>query len=320
MSRPTGAEAVKLLREWDNAYRDGDAKSEILSRFGTTHRGMRGWIEAIRQEDNMESVITRSTRRNAFLKETPNPTILSLKMQGTLAVLQDAQHPYHDRIVLDLIRKFLRQTQPDCVAFNGDWFDFYQLSRFDKNPDRLERLQTDIDIGVNTLRKFREDLPNARFIFLDGNHEERLRKFLWGKNPELISLRCLNLDELLGFAELEIDHVPKHQILEINGKFKVEHGDVVSRHSSWTAKAMFERRGGSGICGHSHRGGSYFKHDSDDYGWWENFCTCSLHPEYVKNPNWMHGFSLIHFIGDRFWVEQIPIIKNKFMYGGTIYE
>lgn len=50
-------------------------------------------------------------------------------------------------------------------------------------------------------------------------------------------------------------------------------------------------------------------------------CVCSLNPDWIQNPNWLHGFSLLHMTNDsHFWVEQVPIIKNKFIYGGDLFE
>jgi hypothetical protein len=47
---------------------------------------------------------------------------------------------------------------------------------------------------------------------------------------------------------------------------------------------------------------------------------CSLDPDWITNPNWQQGFSIITFEdGGRYFVEQIPVMKNKFIYGGRIY-
>ena len=170
------------------------------------------------------------------------------------------------------------------------------------------------------MRADREAVPNAKMLEEEGNHEARLRKFLWD-NPTLASLDCLDIKELLGYNELEIEFIPSNAYLLVNGILKLEHGDVISKHSGWTAKAMYDRRGGCGMCGHSHRLGSYYKvDDGRTLAWWENGCLCDLSAEYVKVPNWQQGFSVIHFVKDRFFVEQIPIINHKFVYGGKLYE
>ena len=85
--------------------------------------------------------------------------------------------------------------------------------------------------------------------------------------------------------------------------------------------SYYEKHGGCGITGHCHRGGSFLKTDRFGvWGWWEGFCLCHLNPDWIKNPNWQQGITLVHFIGKRFWVEAIPIIDHELMYGGKIYK
>jgi len=95
----------------------------------------------------------------------------------------------------------------------------------------------------------------------------------------------------------------------------------VSIHPAYTAKRHYERSGGFGMCNHTDRGGSFYMRDRVGmWGWWENFCTCTLDPDWIKNPNWQQGFTLVHFVGRRFWVEQIPIVGHSLMYGGKVYK
>jgi hypothetical protein len=203
----------------------------------------------------------------------------------------------------------------------GDANDFYALSSFDKNPDRIKSLQADLDITHMMFRILRQDLPSTEMYLLLGNHEDRLRRFLWSKATSLSSLRCLELESLYGTKDFNIHTVDYEKGLLVNNTFLFLHGDMVRRHSSYTAKGMYEKHGGCGIHGHTHRGGKYIKRDRFGiWGWWESFCLCQLEPDWIKNPDWHQGFSLVHIKGERFWVEQIPIIGNKFMYGGEIYE
>jgi len=243
-------------------------------------------------------------------------------MTTTVAVINDTHHPFQDKKIIRLVDSFLEEYKPNVIIYNGDLNDFYQVSVFDKNPDRVTRLQDDVDQTKAYLRKHREMMPDTLMYFLEGNHEYRWQKFLWTKAPEMSSLDCLNIKELFNLNDLGIIHLPYEEGLMINGLFLVTHGDIASIHSGYTAKRMYEKHGGCGICGHCHRGGSFYKRDRFGvWGWWENFCLCTLDPDWMKNPNWTQGFSLIHFRGrHRFWVEQIPIIKGGFMYGGNLYE
>jgi hypothetical protein len=238
----------------------------------------------------------------------------------TAAIINDLQIPYYDAKVLELVENFLAEILPDFLFYNGDIHDFYEISDFDKNPSRINRMQDELDFTRAILGKHKVLLPNTERKLILGNHEDRLRRFLWKKAPELATLRCLTIEELLGLKENEIELIAYEQGMMINDVFLILHGNIASVHSGYTAKRMYEKHGGCGICGHCHRLGSYFKKDRFGiWGWWENGCICHLNPDWIKNPNWVQGFSLVHFQDDRFWVEQIPIINEKFMYAGRIY-
>lgn len=239
----------------------------------------------------------------------------------TAAVINDTQNPHHDAKTLSLVEHFLQELQPKYLFYNGDMNDFYQISKFDKNPSRIDGLQGDVNSTKAMFKRHRDILPNTEFVLDGGNHEDRWQKFLWTSAKELASLDCLTVPELFKLKDYGIQYVPYECGVMINKIFMVIHGNIASVNSSYTAKRMFDKHGGCGICGHTHRGGSYFKRNRFGiWGWWENFCLCSLFPDWIENPDWEQGFSLVHFKGDRFWVEQIPIINHKFIYGGRLYE
>lgn len=253
---------------------------------------------------------------------TPIEITTPANKHTVFAITNDYQIPYQDKRIVRLMERFLAEVVvPDYLIYTGDIPDFYQISKFDKNPNRLDALQADVSQTKVMLRRHDQLLPNTKKFWLDGNHEYRLQKFLWTSAQALSSLRCLTIPELFGLEEFGIPYVPYEHGLMVNGLFLIVHGDIASIHSGYTAKRMYEKHGGCGICGHCHRMGSFYKRDRfGTWGWWENGCLCDLNPDYIKNPNWVQGFSLIHFFGKRFWVEQIPIIGGAFVYGGKKYE
>jgi len=244
------------------------------------------------------------------------------KEPQTVAVINDPHNPYQDVRTLSLVEGLLKEIQPNYLIYNGDMCDFYQISPFDKDPHRIPEMQGDINNTKAMFQRHKVILPNTKKILQDGNHEDRWQKFLWTKARELSSLRCLTIPELYGLSEYDIEHVAYERGIMINDIFLILHGTIASIHSGYTAKRMYEKHGGCGICGHCHRGGSFYKRDRfGTWGWWENFCLCSLDPDWTQHPNWVQGFSLVHFIGHkRFWVEQIPITGHAAMYGGKLYE
>jgi len=237
-----------------------------------------------------------------------------------VAVLGDTHNPFQDQRVIREVELFLHELQPDLVIYPGDMWDFYGISNFDKNPNRAGRLQQDLNSTAELFKRQRVLLPNARMIMEEGNHEDRLRRFLWSKATALESLDCLTVESLYKLKDSEVEHVDYEEGVLINGNFLITHGSIIRKFSAYTAHGMMDKHGKSGIHGHSHRGGASYHTDRyGEYAWYENFCLCDLNPDWISHPDWQHGFSLVHFIGDRFWCEQIPIVNRKFLYGGVLY-
>lgn len=240
-----------------------------------------------------------------------------MKTQTTVAI-NDLHGDFYDPIAFGLVIDFIKREKPDNVVLVGDIVDFYKVSRFDKNPNRIDSLQNELDfVHDKLLKPIRQAVPEAKIHYVEGNHELRLRKYLWRKAAELASLRVLNIKDLLGLKELDITYHEKfHKI----GDLYFFHGDVIRKHSGYTARAMYEKHGITLLHGHSHRDGKYtVRTRKGQFAVWENYCLCVLNPEYVDFPNWSQGFAYITHIGNRPFCEQIPIISGSYIFGSQIY-
>uniref|UniRef100_A0A6M3IRM6 Calcineurin-like phosphoesterase domain-containing protein n=1 Tax=viral metagenome TaxID=1070528 RepID=A0A6M3IRM6_9ZZZZ len=316
--RPEGEEFEDFCKQWDE--NDHEHKIRLAADYGVTYDTMKHW----RSESE---VPTRKQVKTIFSPPVKPPKVnvpLLFKTKSgisTAAIIGDTHNPYQDVEVIEVVENFLEQIQPDYLFYNGDINDFYQVSVFAKDPSRLGELQSDIDTTTAMFDRHSTAMPNTQKIFIEGTHENRWFKYLQDKAPAVSKLRSTNISELYKLEEFNISYVPFERGVLVNGVFLILHGDIVSVYSSYTAKRHFEKNGGSGMCNHTHRGGSFYKRDRFGmWGWWENFCLCSLNPDWIQNPNWQQGFSLVHFSDSgRFWVEQIPIVDNKFIYGGKIY-
>lgn len=234
------------------------------------------------------------------------------------AVLNDIQLAYHDEEALDLVLRFLQKTQPCGVILNGDIFDCYQISDFDKDPMNDKDLDVEIATGRGLFSDLRE--ITERLIFIPGNHEDRWRRMIWRKAPCLAKVKGMSFQEVFGLNDFKIECQESGYWL---GKLYVTHGTKVRQHSAYTARAHFEKYGVSVLIGHTHRGGVYYHTNlSGPHAAYENFCLCRMDLEYVKHPDWQQGFSLVHVDHDgSFHVDQLPILRDKHnqpyvMYGG----
>lgn len=240
---------------------------------------------------------------------------------GNVAIVNDQHFPDADMRAIKVSNRVMSRVKPSMIIIPGDLFDMYQLSKFDKNPQRIDKMQEEIDEVTNYLKVLRTLNPNARILLEEGNHEERLQRYLWTQSPGLSSLRALKMDCLLGLTDNGIEHVKYEDGVMINGTFLVLHGDLVRKWSGYTSRAMMEKHGGCGIHGHTHRGGSHYQVDRAGYQvWYENFCLCNLEPDYIRYPDWHHGMSIVDCLpSGRFFVQQIPIVDGECRYGGESF-
>lgn len=231
----------------------------------------------------------------------------------------DLQRPFQDDAAVAVVERFLKDTRPDVVHFVGDVLDFYQLSDHERDPAKRVGLWAQLEADAAWLWRVRDLVPDARLVWEDGNHEDRLRRYLWRAAPELADFPTLHLEELLAFKELEIERHPyRAGTLLAQGNFLVIHGDLVRPQSAYTARAMLDEYGVSGISGHTHRMGSHYKNNLGGYrAWFENGCLCRMEGmEYITHPNWQQGFSVGYFKEDRFHIDQVPVLHGKILYGG----
>ena len=240
----------------------------------------------------------------------------------TAVYIPDAHLPHIREPIFERLLQFLKDFQPHKIFILGDWLDFYNLSSFDQDPDLHGQLQKELNLGHYYIEQIRKVCPKSEGVFLEGNHEDRLRRWLW-RHPDIASLMDLNISSLLGLKELDFDSIEYGDYYDYNG-FLVKHGDLVRVHSGYTAKGELDKMGSSGISGHTHRLGSHYK--TDNLGtrvWFEGGCICEMELPWAKNNNWQHGFSVSYHEqnGNRFFVEQVPIIKDRFVApNGSFYK
>lgn len=233
-------------------------------------------------------------------------------------VINDIQFPWHDERVLDLVLSFIRDLKPYGVILNGDIVDCYSISSYSKNP--MEK--NDIVLEQRLSRKLMNDLaPVAKERWwLGGNHEDRLRRYMWNNAKEFAGMEEMTFPKLFHLADYGFKWKEYGGSLDL-GKLMVTHGSLVSKHSGQTGRNHMEKYGTSILVGHTHRLGVYYRRDVRGvHAAYENGCLCQLNPEYDHFPNWQQGFSVVHVDeGGFFNVQQIPILNRKcFFYGNQM--
>lgn len=261
----------------------------------------------------------------------PKPIIPRKAKLITALLYGDTHVGYEDERAVRIVHAIGRDAQPTFLVHMGDLLDCYHISRYDKDPRRRDNLQTEIDAARVHLAQARRAMPNSRFIFLEGNHEDRLRRTLWnleGPAAQLAKLtefqNAMTWPALLGLDELHIEFVPhaeqtRHSFLP---KFLLKHGTVVRGKSAYTAHGEWSKYGKSGASGHTHRLGMFCHRDHNGNQMWiETGCTCSLSPEYCVDPDWQQGCVFLTFNAENgaLAVEPVYIHDGSAIWRGKEY-
>ncbi|MGE0278315.1 MAG: metallophosphoesterase [Nitrospiraceae bacterium] len=249
----------------------------------------------------------------------------------TGVIYGDTHGQFIDEEAEAILHGILLDFQPHVVVHVGDAVDCYSISKFDKDPNRKESLQDEIDHARRHLARTRAMVPSSAFFLLEGNHEDRLRRAIWGSSGpqrEVLKLRevqkAMTWPTLLQTDQLGIEFVstfeqPKRDIFP---KFLVKHGEVVRKWGGTTAQGEYLKYGKSGASGHIHRLATFMHRDHNgNHMWAESGCLCGLDPAYMRDPDWQQGLLVVSFERETgaFQVEPIYIHRGLAIWRGKAY-
>jgi hypothetical protein len=245
----------------------------------------------------------------------------------------DFHCPDENKSAVRLLLRFIKDYRPDCVHVMGDFVNFTQVSRYPVDPHYTESFADELDDTRSLFTKLvyaiRSSHKSCSIEWIEGNHEERLVKYLIRNASKLSTIEIegeeiLSIPHLFELKKLNVEWVPASETHIIKGNVLVEHGDVARKFSGYTARAMLEKRNMSGLSGHTHRLALNFRKTVTSQNFWiETGCMCNLQPDppYVKSPDWQTGFSIGYYntSKDIMYPQIIPFINDSFYFEGKIY-
>ena len=227
----------------------------------------------------------------------------------TAVVYGDTHVPFHDPTAISVVRGIVKDVKPDVLLNVGDLVDCWQISRFDKDPTRKDSLQDNIDEARQHLAEMAAVAPKSRRVLLEGNHENRLTRTIWGLPGAARELPKLRLFQssmtwpvLLETQAIGWEWFPEREQSQatILPKIIAKHGSVVRSASGASAKGEWTKYGRSGVSGHVHRLGHFFHRDHNGTASWiETGCTCLLDPPYGTDFDWQQGCVVLSWNKDR---------------------
>lgn len=240
--------------------------------------------------------------------------------------------PTHAPRLVKPFLAFVKDFQPDVLALMGDQIDCFPVSRHLKD-NALERegqrLRDDIE---EFDKKFLSPLervlkPDARRIWLDGNHEAWADQLV-AREPGLRGLVAPRDVLRLKDRDWEIKH--QGYLLKL-GKWKGAHGDVIlgyngGRGTQYPAMRALNVYGSSVRLWHTHMYQSMMREVMADESYHTAVCVpgmCNRAAHYAKNaPNrFAHGFCYGYVFPDGLFQDYIVVIwKDRFVVDGKVYQ
>lgn len=228
------------------------------------------------------------------------------------AFISDVHFPVHEPATWNLTTRLLKIIRPDIIFLGGDIIDCHSVSKYPKKPESMFTLQEEIDTTFEALSGLRKSFPGATIYFKEGNHEQRLTKYLHSRAAELSPLRGLMLQNLLKLDDLGIQWIPNEEKFKIGELFHM-HGNEVPVGSVYPARNLYLKLGVNVIFGHYHRKSEYLDRamDGKAHGAWGNSCMETFQPEYTFHNQWTHGFHLVEYSRyGRFRVEPFTFFQQ----------
>jgi predicted phosphodiesterase len=254
---------------------------------------------------------------NTGVDESPR-TIETRAATLKVACLSDIHYPYEDVKSEHIALQFLKDYKPDVIVWNGDIFDMYAVSAYEKSVKKKMDIQEELDYGFERLKLWSEQVP-ATHYFRMGNHEDRLRRMPASLAPALSALRSLEIENNVDFESIGFKFIPDHLDLFI-GNLLFTHGTAARKGAGSSVKAHFDQFGCSVIIGHVHRLSVAYKRNKQGmHTMIENGCLCDYDVEYAAYPDWCQGFTTIEYDGADFSATLRPIINHKLVANGKVY-
>jgi predicted phosphodiesterase len=226
------------------------------------------------------------------LAEPWAPIELDCKRCG---IISDVHIPYHSEVAFEAAVKSLKKSKIDTLLINGDFADFYQVSRHQRDPNH-RKLSVELKLVIEGLEWLRSEFPKQKIVYKMGNHEERWDIYIWNRAPEIYDLANVRLDELLQLKRLKIEMVGDNPIML--GKLPVLHGHELGRSIFSPvnpARGAFLRTHHRVLVGHSHQTSTHT--DSDMFHsmtpCWSTGCLCDMTPKFARVNRWNHGHAMV---------------------------
>lgn len=253
-----------------------------------------------------------------WVKRNTEPTGLQ-----KVLIVPDVHVPYHDKRAWNLFLKVAAEFKPDILVCMGDLLDMYTVSTFSKDPSRKASLGKEIKAGNKALDQL-DALGATRKMFVEGNHEFRLARYLLEKAPELFDF--VSIPKLLGLDKRGWEFTPYKNDTKL-GKLYVTHDvGMAGRYAVQRSLDVYQH---SVVTAHTHRLGLFVEGNaagehavSFSPGWLGDVEQVDYMHRTKAKKDWTLGYGIGYMDPktDLVYLTPVPIINYTCLVNGTLYK
>ena len=233
-------------------------------------------------------------------------------------IIPDVHVPYQDKKAINLLLKTVEAIKPHGIIILGDFIDNYCVSSHSKNPNRVTDLKWEVEEAIKLLQKFTEIKHK---IFIAGNHENRLERYLSERAPALFNM--VKIDEILKLKENGWYYVPYKDHYRI-GKVHFTHDTgKAGRFAHYASLGDFQA---SVVIGHTHSFGYTVEgnakgkpHVAAMLGWLGDVGQVDYMHRIKAMRDWAIGFGIGYLLDNgNMHITPVPIVDYSVIVEGKL--
>ena len=239
-------------------------------------------------------------------------------------IIPDQHIPFHDKKAWELQLAVIKKRQPDILIIMGDFADFYSVTSHQKSPEHRNLLLKDEVKAVGKeLDRLDAMLPKGcRKIFIAGNHEYRLDRYIESRAQDLFGM--VTTEKLFKLKQRNYEYVPYKRHVKVGKVFFTHDQGKAGNGAHMGAQHKFQ---GNAVIGHTHRIGfgvagnaAGETHVGAMFGWGGDLYAAEYMHLINARVDWALGFGTGHMKPDGvMFLQPHPIVNYEVCVDGVLY-
>lgn len=229
-----------------------------------------------------------------------------------IGILSDIHVPFHSVDAVVCAIKYLKEKEIDTLYLNGDIFDFYSISRHEKEKD-LRDFVREVDMCRDFVQKLRDLFPGVNLFYKMGNHEDRYARSLMVQAEEFAQLHDLQFHIFFHLGRIGYTLIESWQGCQMADLLVLHGHELYGGGGINPSQNTFNKTLCNTLIGHVHKtsvttkktGFKQFLHT------YSTGCLTQLSPKYMPFSQHNHGFAYVEIKDGKAHVENLFIKNGK---------